>query len=491
MTGPATFRFHGVERRIASPEDWNNAGWPKLWLYNAHYFDDLAADGFARRSEWHEDAVARWIAENPPGQGNGWEPYTISLRIVNWIKWAYAGGAIGEAATQSIAVQARYLRSRLETHLLGSHVWANAKALVFAGTYFEGREADAWRKAGIDLMRREIPEQILADGGHFELSPMYQTILLEDLLDLVQLGQSHPQAIEAADLRQWIEAATRMHRWLFTMTHPDGGISFFNDAAMGCSATPAELSAYAGMLGLDLAQARHAAAPVVHLAASGYVRLQNDAAVVIADVARIGPDYLPGHGHADTLSFEFSLSGRRLLVNGGISTYETGPERLRQRGTSAHNTVELDGVNSSEVWSSFRVARRARPFGVAVVERHEGSFLEASHDGYVRMAGRPIHSRSWLLAPDRLVVTDRISADGHAAVARFRLHPSRKVSQHLSSGTIDGQGMSCRWSVEGARSVRVVADTWSSGFGSSEPCEVIEVRFGSGPATTSFSWDSA
>jgi hypothetical protein len=48
---------------------------------------------------------------------------------------------------------------------------------------------------------------------------------------------------------------------------------------------------------------------------------------------------------------------------------------------------------------------------------------------------------------------------------------------------------SCRWSVENARAVRVVAGTWSSGFGNSEPCDVIEVDFDTGPVVTEFSWE--
>lgn len=489
MTGPSTFKFHGGERRIGSPADWNRSDWPKLWLYNAHYFDDLVADSASDRSAWHVEVIGRWIAENPAGSGNGWEPYTISLRIVNWVKWALGGGALDERATHSIAVQVRYLARTLETHLLGSHLWANAKALIFAGTFFEGPECDSWRSAGITLMRREVPEQILGDGGHFELSPMYQTIILEDLLDLIQLARLYPGLFDDGDVQGWNDAAIRMGRWLLAMTHPDGGISFFNDAAMGCTPNLSELSRYAATIGLDTKRARWDSAETIHLSDSGYVRLQNDSAVVIADVARVGSDYVPGHGHADTLSFEFSLRGRRLLVNGGISTYEATPERLLQRGTAFHNTVEIDGANSSEVWSSFRVARRAVPFGMEMVERLDGLSLRASHDGYGRLRGKPMHSRSWFLAPRSLVVVDRVSTGGHSAIARFRLHPSWSISQEGFSGMIGDGAASCRWSVENARAVRVVAGTWSSGFGNSEPCDVIEVDFDTGPVVTEFSWE--
>ena len=124
--------------------DWNRPDWPKLWLYNLHYFDDLVAEGAATRGGWHYELIRRWIAENPPGQGNGWEPYPVSLRLVNWVKWALAGNALGAEAVQSLAVQTRWLRRRLEIHLLGNHIWANAKALVFAGAFFQGEAPSVW-----------------------------------------------------------------------------------------------------------------------------------------------------------------------------------------------------------------------------------------------------------------------------------------------------------------------------------------------------------
>jgi len=103
--------------------------------------------------------------------------------------------------------------------------------------------------------------------------------------------------------------------------------SFFNDAAFDIAPTLAALTEYAAALGVacDMAPL----ADIEALTGSGYVRLQIGPAVMIADVGEIGPDHLPGHAHADTLSFELSLRGQRVLVNGGTSTYEVGAERLR------------------------------------------------------------------------------------------------------------------------------------------------------------------
>jgi uncharacterized heparinase superfamily protein len=349
--------------------DWNNPSLAKLWLYNLHYFDDLRAEHAADRLQWHRGLMQRWLAENPPRSGNGWEPYPASLRIVNWIAWVLAGNDPGAAVRDSLATQTRVLNATLEFHLLGNHLLANAKALVFAGCFFSGPEAETWLRTGLDLLDAELHEQILGDGGHFELSPMYHSVILEDVLDLIQLGHLFPVQL-AAKGQAWRPLAERRLAWLGDMTHPDGEIGFFNDAAFGIARTHAELGEYAERLGVPRTSETE---PLRMLAASGYVRLQSGPFRAIFDVAEIGPSYLPGHGHADVLSLEVSLDGRRLVTNGGTSSYTNDAVRHEERSTSVHATVEIDGYSSSEVWASFRVGRRAHPFDVSAAAEQQAA----------------------------------------------------------------------------------------------------------------------
>src|SRR5262249_43947013 len=102
---------------IAHAWQWNDPAKPKRWLYNLHYFDDLAASPDAERCSRHRDLIARWIAENRPTTGNGWEPYPLSLRIVNWIKWALAGNNLDPTGLDSLAAQVRWLARNIEWHL--------------------------------------------------------------------------------------------------------------------------------------------------------------------------------------------------------------------------------------------------------------------------------------------------------------------------------------------------------------------------------------
>lgn len=405
---------------------WNDAAQSALWTYNLHYFDDLRRAGWRQRADWHVELIARWMAENPPPKGVAWQPYPTSLRIVNWIAWGLARGSLPAAAAAHLADQAAWLSCNLETHLLGNHLFANLKALVFAGCFFEGALAKGWLSIGLGRLETELDEQVLADGGNFELSPMYHGIFLTDVLDLVNLAQVFPGCLPDRLEEKLRETAGRMLGWLAVMTHPDGEIAQFNDAAIGMAPNLSQLGSYASALRIaprDVGRTlENAGVTARQLPESGYVRMECPRAVVICDVARVGPDYLPGHAHADTLSYELSVAGRRIVVNGGTSRYGNDAPRVRERSTASHSTVEIDGRSSSQVWSGFRVARRARPFDVSLDKAEAALRLSAAHDGYVRLPGAPIHRRTWTMGRHNLQICDNIGANLNAC-ARHVLHP--------------------------------------------------------------------
>ena len=483
---PAKFSFLNETRNLGV-KGWDDDALSKLWRYNLHYFDDLNAAGAEHRIKWHEDLISRWIAENRPGQGTGWEPYPASLRIVNWIKRALCGHQLSAQARDSLAQQVRWLSQRLEFHLLGNHLFANAKALAFAGMFFEGAEAETWLATGSNILLRELPEQVLPDGGHFELSPLYHSLALEDLLDLVNAGRAYAGTLDPALATAITERIGPMRHWLAAMCHPDGEISFFNDAAIGIAPSPAELEAYAVRIGFQ--PVAPPSSRVTRLEDSGYARLEDGAAVALLDVGRIGPDYLPGHAHADTLSFELSLWGRRFLVNSGTSVYGTGQERLRQRGTAAHNAVTVNGHDSSEVWSGFRVARRARPRNLQVSEEHPIR-VECEHDGYERLPGRPVHRRSWTLDDRGLLVSDLVTSAGMNSKARFHFHPDVSVALDAESGkgtaNNDGAG-ALNWEIL-AGSARLEPSSWHPEFGLTRPSQCLVVELHEGKSAVRLSW---
>ena len=424
-----TFKFLNKSASL-SEVGWNgntNAV-SKLWRYNQHYFDDLNAIDSLTRKVLHQQLLNLWVNENSRGIGVGWEPYPTSKRIVNWIKWHLLGNKLSENLLQSLAIQANWLSKRIEWHILGNHLFSNAKALIFAGLFFSSKESEIWFKKGLKIINDELKEQVLNDGGNFERSPMYHAIFLEDILDLINISQKYPNIIEKHVVDEWIKVSINMLDWLVTMTHPDGDIAFFNDAALDISPNFDELKKYAQRLNIIYISRK--LKKVTHLSNSGYIRISLNNVIGLLDVAPIGPDYLPGHAHADTLSFELSLFGHRLLVNSGTSEYEISPIRQYERSTKAHNTVVIDDENSSEVWSGFRVARRAYPLGIKTEELENIVNISCTHDGYKRLSNSPIHNRNWQFSENSLIIKDHVDRSFKNANAYFHFHPSVTIIEN-------------------------------------------------------------
>ena len=140
---------------------------------------------------------------------------------------------------------------------------------------------------------------------------------------------------------------------------------------------------------------------------------------MIMDVGNIGPDYIPGHAHSDTFNFELYIDGKPFIVDTGLSTYETNSRRTLERSTASHNTVEIDGVDQSEVWGGFRVANRAY-----VIEIEESDdFIRATHDGYQKKLDA-LHQREFLFEDNKIKIIDTISSEKkHNAIARLHFYP--------------------------------------------------------------------
>ena len=461
MLNENRFEFLNVMADVKIAEDWNSPNQDKLWLYNLHYFDDLNTIEASQRVSWHTNLIERWINENPPGYGNGWEAYPSSLRIVNWIKWSLIGNSFEQKWLDSLATQVRYLSKNIETHLLGNHLFVNAKALVFAGLFFKGKDADNWYQTGRNIIERELLEQVLADGGHFELSPMYHSILLEDLLDLVNIHRTYNKELISGVK----EKILPMFDWLKSMCHPDGGVSFFNDTAFGVAPSLNELLDYAERLSIKKISKN--ANKLVYLQNSGYVRVERENLVAMLDVANIGPDYIPGHGHADVLSFELSLFGKRAIVNSGTSIYGTSSVRHNQRSTLSHSTVVIDEQNSSEVWSGFRVARRAKVLNIKTKRSDNNTKVEACHDGYRRLKGRPIHQREWSFFDDRLTIKDSITGNGvHRVKSILPLHPEVSIINiQENSVKLEVNGKLVKIELEVSGKLHVVSSQYQPEFG--------------------------
>lgn len=419
----------------AGPIDWQAPDMSRLWQYHLHYTDCVAALALGVQrghdARWSDDALALvedWIGANPPGRRPGWDPYPLSLRVVNWlVALAALGQRVDEGRRARIAgslgAQGRFLARHLEWHLGGNHLLKNAKALFILGVALDCPEAEAWRGQGLRILLDEVQRQILADGGHVERSPLYHGIVLEDVLDVLALAAATgPPLLSGAETAALGGAARRMTTWLARMRHPDGGLALFNDCVVAGEPVPAALLAYAARV----LACEPSPNGTVALAESGYFVVQRGQARAIIDCGDIGPDELPAHGHADTLSFELSWAGQRVLVDAGTAEYALDDLRRYVRSTAGHNTVKVDGVEQSEVWDSFRVGRRARPARARLAEVDDGVVFAGAHDGYERLG--VIHHRHIVATDTAWVVVDELRGRGrHRFESYLHFHPGLRL----------------------------------------------------------------
>ena len=428
---PYTFCFLNCEKNFQDGHvDWVSSDMPKLWRYNLHYFDFLSAEGRSRDEK--EALISDWITRNPPGTPDAWEPYTLSLRMVNWIKFFMTPGMTPQKEwLRSLYAQALWLEQNIEDHLLANHYLKNGVALFFTGLYFEGTDADRWLATGRHLLARELDEQFLPDGGHFERSPMYHAISVVDYLDILNLMAGSKRAIRFEEEPHFIARVHEALTFLADLSLPDGDVPLFNDAALGIAPPPGAILTYGSRIAGYSPRSSSDTFTVSEKPHTGYYVIRDRSDMMVVDCGAVGPDYQPGHAHADTLSYELALNGRRIIVDSGVYDYESGPRRTYARSTRAHNTLCIDHQDQSEIWGIFRVARRAYPLrGHLALDGERHAKFEGAHNGYARLPGRLTHSRVIdYLSPGKWTIHDSVEGRGtHTIESCVHVHPDYRLT---------------------------------------------------------------
>lgn len=398
-----TFIFLNLSYSFEDKINWNYSEYGKLWTYNLTYFDYLNQKAISK-----EDGT-RLIydfIEQADEIKDGLEPFPISLRGINWIKFISKYKIEDQKINDFLFAQYFILMDNIEYHILGNHLLENAFSLLFGAYYFQNEKFYVKAKK---ILIYELEEQILDDGAHFELSPMYHQIMLFRVLDCINLIQNNSwKNQELLDLL--ISKSEIMIGWLNIVTYKNGNIPLLNDSANGVAPTTKELLGYAKNLKLIILNSK--------LSSSGYRKFKNEHLEIIIDVGNIGPDYIPGHSHSDTFNFELYVRGKPLIVDTGTSTYETNKRRIYERSTCSHNTVMIDEEDQSEVWDAFRVARRAK----IIQLRELDNIIEATHDGYKRIG--VLHTRKFMIQNKSIVIEDHIESSlKHKCVAYFHFYP--------------------------------------------------------------------
>jgi len=408
------FSFLNKKVCFSDKIDWNFSENGKLWTYNLCYLD------FINQKNLETTKVTEILNGFYTGYDtiiSGKDPYPTSLRIMNLIKLMSNGKHYHDDNLSKILFSdLRRLLKSVEYHLLGNHVLENGFALYFAVHAYPTNHK--LRNKAIKILRKELEEQILNDGAHFERSLMYHQIILSRLLECISLSKSNPHEWNSSFLDFLISKAEKMLGWLNSITERGQVFIRFNDSIEGISPTTFEILRFSKYLELNSISTT--------LTDSGFRKFKVNDLLMITNTGRIISDYQPGHSHANTFSFLLFDKTKPIIVDPGISTYENNRLRLQQRSTTNHNTININGINNNEVWSSFRVGRRAK---VKIIQEHT-DYLKAVHNGYSHI--NLLHSRSWKVEEKSIRILDELI--GKSAIGEFNihLHPEVKV-QKISS----------------------------------------------------------
>jgi uncharacterized heparinase superfamily protein len=464
-------RLLGQLRQLGDAPGWDHADAPRLWRFHLHYWDwawGLTADPDRPTAQalfawlWRS-----WQASAGSGRGDAWHPYPAALRAWSWCglhRDLVAGSDIEPDFVAGLAAHAGFLRRHLEYDVGGNHVIKGLKALAGLAVFFADERL---LRMATRRLARQLARQILADGGHYERAPAYHCQVLADLVDVADL-------LRAAGLAPAAEITTvvdRMRHWLGAVLTPDGQVPLLNDGY------PVDRELLAALRpGPDPVTP---ASPVFVLAETGLVRAVAGGWHLLADVGPPCPSSLPAHAHADTLGCLVHVDKVPLLVDTGTSTYEPGPVRHHERSTAAHNTVQVDGADSTEVWGVFRAGRRARVSGLAIHADDARITCEAVHDGFRGLRGRPIHHRRWSLTSDGLRVDDTVTGTGrHEIVIRWQLAAGSAVRVADGAAFVTGPVGAFAVTVAATAPVGLSTETRAIavGFGSTADAPVLTCR---------------
>ena len=353
VAGTATF-LHESEQ-IDWHGIWEFPNRSALWNFNLHYFEFLMpmVDAYQRTGDSKylqtiEDAISGWIKQNPcRSGGTGWASYPIAIRLTYWFSCYFAledvlSQPLKKRMVSSIYEQYVYLSSHLEKDLLANHYFEDLKALILSAIAFQD---DKMLECALKEFKVQCRAQILPDGMHYELSPMYHKIILEDVMRVAVALRSIGR--QDNEIEQYLP---KMLDVAYSFEDGLARIPLFNDGGNNVAKSlEALLAAGKNHFGLT----PHL---VNQLTDSGYYFFQHGNWRLIVDAGAPGAKENPGHAHCDAMSFELFHNGEPVLVNCGTFAYQCD-DRAFFRSTAAHNTVMIDGTEQSECWDAFRMGR--------------------------------------------------------------------------------------------------------------------------------------
>lgn len=441
-TGAAIAWRRDYRRNIETPPDYfrripyldvTRVGDHKIiWELNRHQHWVLLAQAYrlTGRREYLTEIVNQWeswVAANPFQHGINWcSALEVAFRALSWT-WTHhlVGEHLPAGFLVELARHGRHLEYNLSyyfspnTHLLGEAVALHALGQLFPTFPRSAR----WRELGHQVVTKELQRQVRGDGAHFEQSTYYHVYAFDFfLLHYLLAGRPPAYAPVLVKMGEYLDAVLGPARSLPLIGDDDGGRLFhpygvhveYGRATMslaglmldradwvGPADTLAPLAAW--WLGVASSAAGKRGAPGSQVFAdSGIVTLEHGDRFIVFDAGGFGP-YGAGHSHSDTLSLYVRQGAEELLIDPGTFEY-VGADRDLFRGSGAHATVRIDGLNQADSAGSFAWIHQPE----VQITRRELSSACDSMEALCRYRGFSHRRQVIFEKPDRLLVIDDV-----------------------------------------------------------------------------------
>jgi hypothetical protein len=451
-----------------------------IWELNRHqhFFTLGIAYGLTQNEKYAETFVNHldsWMDSNPPGMGVNWmSSLEVSFRVISWV-WAFNlfGNSpcltpeLFQKALKFLVSHARHLEKYLSTYYSpNTHLTGEALGLYYLGTQFPFfKRASDWRKRGEEILFAELDRQILDDGGYFEQSTWYHRYTTDFYIQFLILKSLTSRKSEKFLREKLTKKLQLLMDFLLQTTRPDGTTPLIGDDDGGrclpsgnsrsddfraCLSTGAVLfdrgdyKFVAGdfaeesfwLLGVDgLEKFEQVKGEIPKKVSSAF---EKSGYFIMRDGWRPTDNYLlidcgpigggsAGHGHSDALAIDLTVGGKSILMDAGTYTYHESEELRDQfRITSAHNTLEIDGLSQSEPGGKFSWKTKAESRLRKWITHPRFNFFEGRHNGYKRIKRSPAsHTRSILfLKNDYWIMRDFVNTNGsHSYKLNFNFGP--------------------------------------------------------------------
>lgn len=336
-----------------------------------------------------------------------WSTYGVARRLLSMCHlfqlWPRFDDNTQLNFVQNFYEEACFLGSFLEKDIEGNHLVRDFHALAAVASFFQKCEStrklsDAyWAILEKDLLKA-YQKQLLDDGVHFERTPMYHVWVLLDLLETLAIIKNNKSSFDVSGLE---DIAKTMLSSLDNLVHVNDALPMMGDSSRLQTPKIDKIRNYGRLiLGEDYPQVS-----TEYFENAGFCRYQisnSDElnASLILDCGDYGPTELPAHSHCDLASFEVTVGSQPVIVDSGISEYESGLVRDYFRSTSAHNTLWVPGEEQAEFWGSFRVAEYPKEFSREYESDDTGTKVTVEYENHNQRYGHQrtvyqVENRFW------------------------------------------------------------------------------------------------